>query len=115
MALLQPGVELPSDLLKAVLKVLSGLAHDELSCEAIQQASGIPRIIKLLEYAKDDQVRPQSLLSKYATDVMPINDSQDAPINHCQDAAHHVKVLDPNRDFTELSLQPRQAALVNVA
>ena len=58
-ALLQPGVELPSDLLKAVLKVLLGLAHDELSCEAIQQASGIPRIIKLLEYAKDDQVRPE--------------------------------------------------------
>lgn len=55
-ALLQPGVELPSDLLKAVLKVLLGLAHDELSCDAIQQASGIPRIIKLLEYAKDDQV-----------------------------------------------------------
>ncbi|KAL3155667.1 hypothetical protein ABBQ32_012695 [Trebouxia sp. C0010 RCD-2024] len=54
-ALLQPGVELPSDLLKAVLKVLLGLAHDELSCDAIQQASGIPRIIKLLEYAKDDQ------------------------------------------------------------
>ena len=58
-ALLQPGVELPSDLLKAVLKVLLGLAHDELSCEAIQQSSGIPRIIKLLEYAKDDQVRFQ--------------------------------------------------------
>ena len=57
-ALLQPGVELPSDLLKAVLKVLLGLAHDELSCEAIQQANGIPRIIKLLEYAKDEQVRP---------------------------------------------------------
>ena len=56
-ALLQPGVELPSDLLKAVLKVLLGLAHDELSCDAIQQASGIPRVIKLLEYAKDDQVR----------------------------------------------------------
>lgn len=55
--MLQPGSELPSDLLKAVLKVLLGLAHDEISCEAIQQGSGIPRVIKLLEYAKDDQVR----------------------------------------------------------
>ena len=56
-ALLQPGTELPSDLLQAVLKLLQGLAHDEASCEAIQQASAIPRIIKLLEYAKDEQVR----------------------------------------------------------
>ncbi len=55
-ALLQPGQELPSDLLKAVLKVLLGLAHDQASCEAVQKASGIPRIIKLLEYAKDEQV-----------------------------------------------------------
>ena len=60
-ALLLPGVELPSDLLKAVLNILLGLAHDELSCEAIQQAGGIPRIIKLLEYAKDDQVRLEQL------------------------------------------------------
>lgn len=43
-------------MLKAVLKVLLGLAHEQASCEAIQQANGIPRIIKLLEYAKDDQV-----------------------------------------------------------
>lgn len=54
-ALLQSNQELPSDLLKAVLKVLLGLAHEQASCEAIQQANGIPRIIKLLEYAKDDQ------------------------------------------------------------
>ena len=61
MALLQPGTELPSGLLKAVLRVLLGLAHDEISCEAIQQTSGIPRIIKLLEYVKDDQVRVSTI------------------------------------------------------
>lgn len=56
-ALLQPGQELPSDLLKAVLTLLLGLAHNQASCDAVQQANGIPRIIKLLEYAADDQVR----------------------------------------------------------
>lgn len=70
-ALLQPGVELPSDLLKAVLKLLVGLAHDELSCEAIQQASGIPRVIKLLEYAKDDQVRLTALLPVATVRLLP--------------------------------------------
>lgn len=54
-ALLQPGQELPSDLLKAVLTLLLGLAHNQASCDAVQQANGIPRIIKLLEYAADDQ------------------------------------------------------------
>ena len=56
-ALLQPGQELPSDLLKAVLTLLLGLAHNQASCDAVQQANGIPRIIKLLEYAADAQVR----------------------------------------------------------
>ena len=72
-ALLQPGVELPSDLLKAVLKLLLGLAHDELSCEAIQQASGVARIIKLLEYAKDDQVRLPALLPVQLSGCCPAN------------------------------------------
>ena len=61
-ALLQPGQELPADLLKAVLAVLLGLAHDRASCDAVQQASGIPRIIKLLEYAGDEQVREHAAL-----------------------------------------------------
>ena len=56
-ALLQPGQELPADLLKAVLAVLLGLAHDQASCDAVQQANGLPKIIKLLEYAGDEQVR----------------------------------------------------------
>ena len=56
MALLQPSQELPSDLLRAVLTLLLGLAHNQASCDAVQQANGIPRIIKLLEYAADDQV-----------------------------------------------------------
>ena len=55
-ALLQPDQELPSDLLKAVLKLMLELAHDPASCEALQRANGLPRIIKLLEYARDDQV-----------------------------------------------------------
>lgn len=62
-ALLQPGQELPADLLKAVLAVLLGLAHDRASCDAVQQASGIPKIIKLLEYAGDEQVRQQAALN----------------------------------------------------
>ncbi len=62
MALLQPGQELPSDLLKAVLTLLLGLARDQASCDAVQQANGIPRIIKLLEYAADDQVRARNVL-----------------------------------------------------
>lgn len=45
-------------MLQAVLQILSGLAQDDTSRLAVQQGNGLPRIIKLLEYATGDDVRP---------------------------------------------------------
>lgn len=54
---LKPGAEdLSSAMLQAVLKALLGLSQDDTSRLAVQQANGLPRIIKLLDYTAEDDV-----------------------------------------------------------
>ena len=65
-ALLQPGQEPSTAMLQAVLQILQGLAQDDTSRLAIQHASGLPRLIKLLEHAADDDVSPHHSTSKEA-------------------------------------------------
>ena len=45
----------------SAVQVLLGLTQDQSSSDEVQKLGGIPRIIKLLEYAKNDQVRLNSL------------------------------------------------------
>lgn len=59
-AVFKPGQEVSSAMLQAVLQVLLGLAVDDASRLAVQQANGLPRIIKLLDYTAEDDVSLRS-------------------------------------------------------